>query len=57
MKVAVSLMFAGGKLPLRPRARQGGDFNGMNVFAGDKLGDVAFYAKTRTSTRNCVSIA
>ncbi|MCS3799630.1 RagB/SusD family nutrient uptake outer membrane protein [Niastella sp. OAS944] len=32
--------------------RQGGDFTGMNVFAGDKLGDVAFYTRTRTSTRN-----
>jgi hypothetical protein len=40
------------KIANTPEGRQGGDFNGMNVFAGDNLGDMAFYTKTRTSTRN-----
>lgn len=31
--------------------RQAGDFHGMNVFTGQNLGDVAFYERTRTSTR------
>jgi starch-binding outer membrane protein, SusD/RagB family len=40
------------KIANTPEGRQGGDFSGMNMFAGDKLNDVAFYTKTRTSTRN-----
>lgn len=40
------------KIANTPEGRQGGDFSGMNMFAGDKLNDVTFYAKTRTSTRN-----
>jgi hypothetical protein len=39
------------KIANTPEGRQGGDFNGMNVFAGNSLSDPAFYAKTRTSTR------
>jgi starch-binding outer membrane protein, SusD/RagB family len=35
-----------------PEGRQGGDFTGMNVFAGTSLTDPDFYTKTRTSTRN-----
>ncbi|WP_205509623.1 RagB/SusD family nutrient uptake outer membrane protein [Longitalea arenae] len=31
--------------------RQGGDFTGMNVYAGNGLTDAAFYARTRMSTR------
>jgi hypothetical protein len=39
------------KIVTDPEGRQGGDFHGMNVFTGTGLGDVAFYARTRTSTR------
>ena len=39
------------KIANTAEGRQGGDFFGMNVFAGDNLSDAAFYAKTRTSTR------
>lgn len=40
------------KIANTPEGRQGGDFSGMNVIAGDNLTDPAFYVKTRTSTRN-----
>jgi hypothetical protein len=40
------------KIANTPEGRQGGDFYGMNVFAGNSLTDPDFYAKTRTSTRN-----
>lgn len=40
------------KIADTPEGRQGGDFTGMNVYAGSSLNDVAFYTKTRTSTRN-----
>jgi hypothetical protein len=40
------------KIANTPEGRQGGDFHGMNVFAGDNLKDPAFYEKTRASTRN-----
>jgi hypothetical protein len=40
------------KIANTPEGRQGGDFTGMNVFAGDNLTDPAFYVKTRTSTRS-----
>jgi hypothetical protein len=39
------------KIANTPEGRQGGDFTGMNVIAGDNLTDPAFYVKTRTSTR------
>lgn len=39
------------KIVADPEGRQGGDFHGMNVFTGTGLGDAAFYARTRTSTR------
>jgi starch-binding outer membrane protein, SusD/RagB family len=39
------------KIANTPEGRQGGDFYGMNVFAGESLTDPAFYIKTRTSTR------
>jgi len=39
------------KIANTPEGRQGGDFTGMNVFAGDNLTDPTFYVKTRTSTR------
>lgn len=39
------------KIVTEPEGRQGGEFHGMNVFTGTGLGDVAFYARTRTSTR------
>ncbi len=34
-----------------PEDRQGGEFTGMNVYAGNALTDVTFYARTRISTR------
>jgi hypothetical protein len=40
------------KIANTPEGKQGGDFTGMNVFAGTVLNDPDFYAKTRTSTRN-----
>ncbi|HUP14343.1 MAG TPA: RagB/SusD family nutrient uptake outer membrane protein, partial [Niastella sp.] len=40
------------KIANTPEGRQGGDFYGMNVFAGNSLTDPDFYAKTKTSTRN-----
>jgi starch-binding outer membrane protein, SusD/RagB family len=40
------------KIANTPEGKQGGDFTGMNVFAGTALNDPDFYAKTRTSTRN-----
>ena len=40
------------KIVNTPEGKQDGDFNGMNVFAGNSLGDLDFYIKTRTSTRN-----
>lgn len=39
------------KIANTPEARQGGDFFGMTVIAGESLTDPAFYAKARTSTR------
>jgi hypothetical protein len=39
------------KIVTEPEGRQGGEFHGMNVFTGTSLGDVAFYERTRTSTR------
>jgi hypothetical protein len=39
------------KIANTPEGRQGGDFTGMNIFAGENLTDPAFYAKTKTSTR------
>jgi starch-binding outer membrane protein, SusD/RagB family len=40
------------KIANSPEGRQGGDFYGLNVFAGKDLKDPEFYIKTRTSTRN-----
>jgi hypothetical protein len=40
------------KIAHTPEGKQGGDFSGMNVFAGAGLTDPDFYIKTRTSTRN-----
>ncbi len=39
------------KIAGQPEGRQAGEFHGMNVFTGQSLGDVAYYARTRTSTR------
>lgn len=39
------------KITTQAEGRQGGDFYGMNVFAGASLTDPAFYVRTRTSTR------
>ncbi|RPE08120.1 RagB/SusD family nutrient uptake outer membrane protein [Chitinophaga lutea] len=39
------------KIVNQPEGRQAGEFHGMNVFTGQGLGDVAYYARTRTSTR------
>ncbi|OQP58264.1 hypothetical protein A3860_08060 [Niastella vici] len=39
------------KIANTAEGKQGGDFTGMNVFAGTGLSDPAFYTKTRTSTR------
>jgi starch-binding outer membrane protein, SusD/RagB family len=39
------------KIVTQPEGRQGGEFYGMNVFAGTSLSDPAYYARTRTSTR------
>lgn len=40
------------KIANTPEGRQGGEFTGMNVYAGTGLTDPDFYVKTRTSTRN-----
>jgi hypothetical protein len=39
------------KIANTPEGRQGGDFTGMNIFAGTALTDPAYYARTRTTTR------
>lgn len=39
------------KIANQPEGRQGGEFHGMNVLTGTGLGDVAYYERTRTSTR------
>jgi starch-binding outer membrane protein, SusD/RagB family len=39
------------KIANTPEGRQGGDFTGMNIFAGTALTDPAHYARTRTTTR------
>lgn len=39
------------KIATQPEGRQGGEFHGMNVFAGTELEDPAYYERTRTSTR------